>query len=117
MAREITVQEVCDVIGIPVPDDGTPDAVWLAHSVGAVNALAADCVPRLRSGAELGNADDWPADIRTGLIMWGQRQFARRNSPTGITGYTETGATYVARWDPDLERLLRIGAWTKPAVG
>lgn len=118
MATSITVEEVCAVIGIAVPDDGTPDGVWMRQCVGSINALARDCVPRLRAGTSgESGSEDWPEDIRTGLIMWAQRQWARRSSPTGITGYSDSGATYVARWDPDVERLLRIGKWARPVVG
>ncbi|MBS2533860.1 hypothetical protein KGQ20_13890 [Catenulispora sp. NF23] len=114
MATTITVAEVCDVIGITAPDPGTADAVWLAQATAAINALAVDTVPRLRTDPP---PVEWPEDIRTGLLMQAQRLFARRSSPTGVAGYTDAGATYVSRWDPDVEKLLRIGSWTRPEVG
>ncbi|WP_194919511.1 hypothetical protein [Catenulispora rubra] len=111
----ITVEEVCAIIGIEVPDEGTPDGTWIRQAVKAINALAADASPRIRT---LPDGEDWPDDIRTGLMMWAQRLFARRNSPTGIAAFSEmSGPVFVARWDPDVERLLRIGGWTPGAVG
>uniref|UniRef100_A0AAU2V8R2 Head-to-tail adaptor n=1 Tax=Streptomyces sp. NBC_00003 TaxID=2903608 RepID=A0AAU2V8R2_9ACTN len=128
-AAEITVAEVCAVIGIAVPDPGTADGVWLAQAVAAINALAVDTVPRLRarppspgtsSSAPVRQADDvqdWPEDIRAALLMQAQRLFARRSSPTGVAVYGDAGPAYVAKWDPDVERLLRIGSWSPPQVG
>lgn len=134
MATLITVPEVCAVIGIAEPPIGSADAVWMAQAVAAINALAVDTVPRLRLvvAAEAGmpatpsdrlvrqggDVPSWPDDIRTGLLMQAQRLFRRRTSPTGIDGYTDAGgAVRVSRWDPDVERLLRIGAWAPPQVG
>jgi hypothetical protein len=113
--RDVTVAEVCAVIGLPVPDPGTADGVWLAAAVAAVSALALDTVPRLR---ELDTDADYPADVRAALMMQAQRLFARRSSPTGIAGYSDSGGSvYISRWDPDVERMLRIGSWSKPQVG
>lgn len=134
MASLVTVPEVCAIIGIEEPHVGSPDAVWMAQAVAAINALAVDTVPRLRlimsgpaampdtpSDRLVRQGDDvldWPDDIRTGLLMQAQRLFRRRTSPTGIDGYTDAGgAVRVSRWDPDVERLLRIGAWAPPQVG
>ncbi|MFI6688907.1 hypothetical protein [Streptomyces sp. NPDC050485] len=130
-AAEITVAEVCAVIGIAVPDPGTADGVWLAQAVAAINALAVDTVPRLRTlsrppspgtspASPVRQADDvpvWPEDIRAALLMQAQRLFARRSSPTGVAVYGDAGPAYVAKWDPDVERLLRIGSWSPPQVG
>ncbi|MFI5861203.1 hypothetical protein [Streptomyces sp. NPDC051546] len=110
----ITPAEVCAIIGIPLPAAGTPDLVWLTQAVDAINALAVDTVPRLRTVPPL---TVWPEDVRAGLLMQAQRLFARRSSPTGVAAYTDSGPAYVARWDPDVERLLRIGSWAPPQAG
>ncbi|MFJ9433685.1 hypothetical protein ACIRQY_29085 [Streptomyces sp. NPDC101490] len=114
---------MADVIGIAPPAEGTADAVWLARAVAAIDALAVDTVPRLRlieAGAEPGQPlPQWPEDIRAALLLQAQRIFARRSSPTGVAGYSDLGgaAVYVSRWDPDVERLLRIGSWAPPQTG
>lgn len=114
MAQDITEDEVCGIIGIPVPEQGTADGRWMVAAVLGINALAVDTVPRLR---ELAEDADWPEDIRAALMMQAQRLFARRSSPTGVAGYSDVGPVYVSRWDPDVERLLRVGSWAKPRVG
>ncbi|MFE3071774.1 hypothetical protein [Streptomyces sp. NPDC059247] len=123
MPREVTAQEVADVIGIEPPAAGTADAVWLARAVAAVNTAAPRTVPRLRlldappPPPPPDPPPDWPDDIRAALLMQAQRLFARRSSPTGVAAYTDTGPAYVARWDPDIERLLEIGSWAPPQAG
>ncbi|MYR93394.1 MULTISPECIES: hypothetical protein [unclassified Streptomyces] len=107
----ITAAEVADYIGIEPPEAGSYDAFALEHVTAAVNVLVPGTVPRVRALAE---GEPWPPDVITGALMLGQRLFARRRSPTGVATYTETGPAYVARWDPDLERLLRVGRWAPP---
>ncbi|MDG4860137.1 hypothetical protein P8605_18605 [Streptomyces sp. T-3] len=107
-ATRISVDEVCSIIGITLPEHGTPDRVWLDQAVSAINALATRTVPRLRA---VPAPDPWPEDIRTGLLMQAQRLWARRSSPTGVAGYGDSGGVYVARFDPDVSKLLGIGDW------
>ncbi|MCF2529371.1 hypothetical protein [Yinghuangia soli] len=98
----------------PLPDPGTTDRYWLDRAVEAVNVSGPGTTPRVR---ELAPEADWPADVRTAFMMQAQRLFARRSSPTGVTGYTDAGPSYVARWDPDVERLLQIGSWAPGRIG
>ena len=41
----------------------------------------------------------------------------RRNSPNGVESFSDMGTSYVSRYDSDLDRQLRINAWTPPRVG
>ncbi|MFB6943394.1 hypothetical protein ACFWGL_12420 [Streptomyces sp. NPDC060286] len=107
----ITAAQVADYIGIEMPAAGSYDAFALDHVTAAVNVLVPGTVPRVR---ELPEGANWPDDVTTGALMLGQRLFARRRSPTGVATYSDTGPAYVARWDPDLERLLRVGKWAPP---
>lgn len=113
MARSITSVDLARYVGIDVPEPGSYDAFALDLVALAVNELVPRTVPRVR---ELDPEDAWPDDVMAAAYMLGARLFARRRSPTGVASYTETGPAYVARWDPDLERLLGIGKWLRPGV-
>lgn len=56
----------------------------------------------------------WAPETLAGAIMLAARLVRRRNSPAGIEGFTETGAAYVRRNDPDVAVLLRLN---HPAIG
>lgn len=108
----ITEAQVIAHMGLdPVPEPGTPDAEHLTLVVAATNVMVPGTVPRVR---ELAPAAVWPDDVQAAAVMMAARLYARRNSPTGIAGYTDAGPAFVARWDPDLERLLWIGSWARP---
>ncbi|MCM3577446.1 hypothetical protein M3686_04765 [Micrococcus luteus] len=62
-------------------------------------------------------AGDWDARTVQAAIMLTARLYRRRNSPAGVEAFTEGGATYVSRWDPDVAQLLRIGSYAPPRVG
>lgn len=115
MADQITVAEVCAHMGVDPDTLTAPDAAHVAASVAAVLVMVPDMVPRLRHPESRTFEGDWPADIKQGAIQLAARLFARRNSPTGVAGFSEMGgAAFVARYDPDLERLFRIGKWGPP---
>lgn len=77
----------------------------LAPTVAAVNAL----VPRMATS---------PADAQAlGATMLAARLWRRRNSPEGVATFTQDGAVYVQRNDPDVALLLGISAYAPPVVG
>lgn len=59
----------------------------------------------------------WTDDIVQGGIMTAARLYRRRNSPNGVEAITESGATYVARFDSDISRLLQLESFQKPMIG
>lgn len=59
----------------------------------------------------------WTDDVALGFLMLVARLVRRRNSPNGVEALTDSGVTYVARYDSDISRLLQIDAFQKPAVG
>lgn len=67
-------------------------------------------VPRTAEGA-------WAQQTHLAALMLASKLYRRRNSPNGIEAFTDNGAAYVARYDPDIARLLRIDGFTRPAVG
>lgn len=58
---------------------------------------------------------DYP-DAYRGAVMMAARLVRRRNSPAGIESFGES-VTYVAAYDPDLDRFLRRGRYRLPGVG
>ena len=57
------------------------------------------------------------AEVYHGAVMYAARELRRRNSPAGIETFADGGATFVAKYDADIERALRTGQWSRPAVG
>lgn len=109
----IQATQVAQYLGVPLPTD--PDDLFVLEQVtDAVNLMVPETVPRVR---DMDPAAEWPADVTTAALMQAARLFTRRRSPTGIQTYTETGAVYTPRWDPDIEKLLHIGKWAPPAFG
>jgi len=105
-ASTLTPEEVATWARVPVDAD-------LVAVVEAVNAfIHADCpdVGRYPNG-------EWDATTRLGATMLAARWLRRRNSPNGVEALTETGISYVSRYDPDLARMLRIDGYQLPKVG
>lgn len=63
------------------------------------------------------HGEKWPAGVELGAIMLAARLHRRRNSAAGVETFSDMGASYVSRYDADLDRQLRINAWTPPVVG
>lgn len=57
-------------------------------------------------GEDLAGVDD---DLVLGTLRYARRLDIRRDSPSGMIVTDQIGATPVAGWDQDIERLLRIG--------
>jgi hypothetical protein len=57
------------------------------------------------------------AETYQGAVMFAARELRRRNSPAGVETYGDGGVSFVSRWDPDIDRALRAGAWQRPGVG
>lgn len=57
---------------------------------------------------------DVPADVKLGTVRLAGRWFARRKSPSALIEMGEFGAARVPSFDPDIERLLRVGRYRGP---
>jgi hypothetical protein len=57
------------------------------------------------------------AETYQGAVMYAARELRRRNSPAGVETYGDVGLTFVSKYDPDIERALRTGAYLRPGVG
>lgn len=60
---------------------------------------------------------EWPPGVHLGAVMLAARLYRRRNSPAGVEAFSDMGASYVSRYDSDLDRQLRLGSWMTPRVG
>ena len=69
-------------------------------------------------GDSLSDLPDPQADtVWLGTIRLAGRWFTRRRSPDGLVAMAEMGAGRVPSFDPDIDRMLRIGRHTRPRVG
>lgn len=53
------------------------------------------------------------AEAYQGGVMYAAREYRRRNSPAGVEMLGEV-ASFVTRYDTDIERALHTGAWAPP---
>jgi len=49
--------------------------------------------------------------------MLAARMYRRRNSPSGVEAITDAGTSFVARYDSDISRLLRLDGFAQPRIG
>lgn len=76
-----------------------------------------DEVRRWPVAARAVDLDVWPDGIVLGASMLCARLFMRKNSPAGVEVFGTEGAVYVARTDPDIAMLLKLGRWSGAQVG
>lgn len=90
--------------------------------VTAVSAMAEPYVQRCRPEWLLPDPADATAllyqpDAETyqGAVMYAAREYRRRNSPAGVETFGDA-TSFVARFDPDIDRALQTGAYARPVV-
>lgn len=105
-----TVTAVAEWLGVP-EGTGGGERAHIAVVVPAVNAWVEDLYP-----AEVA-AQTLRTKYVQGAVMLAARIVRRRNSPAGVESFGELGATYVSRYDPDVERLLELGPHRRPVIG
>ena len=57
------------------------------------------------------------AEVFQGAVMFAAREYRRRNTPAGMQNFGDGGVSYVSRWDNDIDRALRVGAFRPPGIG
>lgn len=76
------------------------------------------CLPIASSSLAYGTPPPaWPPTVTKGATMLATRLWRRKDSPSGVEAFTDAGAIYVSRNDPDIGMLLELGNYTRPAVG
>ena len=112
----ITEKQVAD--WLKLKHDGTGD-IHLPIAVAATNALIArlpdiDMVDEVVEGVPM---KVWAPTTVLAATMFAARLYQRRNSPNGIEAVGEMGTSYVARYDPDIARMLYLDSFQLPQVG
>ena len=91
--------------------------VRVSRRVAAVNTFVRD-LPVASDALTFGTPPPaWPDHVVLGATMLATRLWRRKDSPSGVETFTDQGAVYVSRNDPDVAQLLRIGNYTPPMVG
>lgn len=106
MADWLTPGQAALLVESPVSQPDT-DGAW----TGAVDAACA-YVERLRADLVAGDPPVFVADgaIKLGTAMLVNRLYTRRRSPLGTSQNVEFGSADFLRQDPDIAKLLGIGA-------
>lgn len=106
-------QGVIDWLRLPATEHSPADSAQgriLDMAVAATTSFVAT-LPIASAGEESRQR------VLMGTIMLASRLHRRRNSPAGIEAMTDAGATYVARNDSDVARLLGIDSSIRPVIG
>lgn len=97
------VDEVVRWSGLRTTEASDPALVLAAEAVVAY----VEGLPIL-ADRDAGSAA-WPASVRLGAVMLTARTWRRKDTPTGVVSVGDDGSiAYVARFDPDLSRLLGL---------
>jgi hypothetical protein len=101
-----------DPVALDVDDDRLQTV--LDASVSFVRRVR----PRFNYDADLDSTfPDPTADLVLGTVRLASRWHTRRRSPDALIEMGELGASRVPSFDPDIDRLLRIGRHALPVVG
>lgn len=84
-----------------------------AEAIGQLIPVVTDLIDQLPDAPRTEDGDWAPATVQAAIMMTA-RLYRRRNSPGGVEAFAEGGATYVARFDPDIEQMLRTGKHARP---
>lgn len=60
---------------------------------------------------------DPTADLELGTVRLAFRWHTRRRSPDALVAMGDLGSARVPSFDPDIEKMLRIGRWAKAVLG
>lgn len=113
----VTLADLKNEMGID--EDDTRDDERLTRNLDAAVAF----VERVRRGQI--NFDEDPlvdlpaptADLKLGTLMLARRWHTRGRSPDGLVAMGEMGSARVVSFDPDIDRLLRLGRHARAVVG
>lgn len=112
----VTLAQVKAELGYPAGADPVRDPK-IQLRVDATNAWVR-CLPVASDALTFGTPPPaWPSYVTTGAIMLATRLWRRKDSPSGVETFTDQGAIYVSRNDPDVAQLLRLGTFAGPGVG
>ena len=90
--------------------DDTVDDAAITEALDAATAAVKARATRIPADA----GDVCPPEVAEAVLLWTNRLFARRNSPTGVVGTDEMGQAVIPGRDPDIRRL--ISPWSIPVM-
>ena len=96
------VAEVARWSGLRATSAADPALVLAAEAVVAY----VEGLPILSDRADTSAA--WPASVRLGAVMLTARTWRRKDTPTGVASVGDGSIAYVARFDPDMSRMLGL---------
>lgn len=103
-------------MGIAVDD--TRDDTRLQTQLDAAISFVERIRPRFNYDEDPESTCPAPTDdLVLGTLRLAARWHTRRRSPQGLVDMGELGTARIPSFDPDIDRLLRIGRHAIPAVG
>jgi hypothetical protein len=88
----------------------TVDDASIVEALDAATAAVKERATRIPADA----GDVCPPDVALATMLWANRLFARRNSPSGVVGTDDMGQAIIPGRDPDIRRL--ISPWSSPVL-
>lgn len=115
----LTLQDlVRDMYGEDNADVGDWDGDRLQTQLDAAAAWVRPRRPRFNWDGDPMSALPEPGpDLLLGILRLAARWHNRRQSPGGLVELGQLGSTRVTTFDPDIDRLLRLGRWAKAVLG
>lgn len=68
-------------------------------------------------GDQFSDLPEVDANMWLGTLYLARRLNSRRRSPDGVIDLGELGTTRIPSFDPDIDRMLRIGRYKSPVFG
>jgi hypothetical protein len=100
-----------------INDEDVDDDALVVRCCAMTEIYAARCRPEFTDLTVDPVTYNPDAETYQGAVMYAAREVRRRNSPAGLQAFADGQVSFVARYDSDIERALRTGAWTRPGVG
>ena len=98
-------------------DQDDSDDVLIVQVCASSEPYVQRCRPEFTTVVPGGTEYKPDAETYLGAVMLAAREYRRRNSPAGIETFGDAGTTFVARYDPDIDRALRTGKFAPPTLG
>lgn len=93
-------------------DQDDSDDALIERACAATEPYVQRCRPEWATGEGTYVPD---AETYHGAVMHAAREYRRRNSPAGIEAFGDV-TSFVARYDPDIEKALQTGAYAPPTI-
>jgi hypothetical protein len=110
-AEWLAPDDVKSWLRINAEDDTDDDLIY--RCCAAAEAYVVRCRPEWLMPGGVYTTD---AETYQGAVMYAAREYRRRNSPAGIEAFGDAGTSFVARFDPDIDRMLQTGPYARPTI-